>query len=130
MKQRIIFAVMIILVLVLTCFTSCEENNGASSINLEKEIIGEWEITKDSYSSYNDDYPASYLIFEANGNWYDELRGAYGGHDGAYFIEDNKITMSCGNWFSDYSYKISIENDILELQYKGYKPVYYERVEE
>ena len=115
------FKICILLVTVLiTTFSifSC----GASDENLKDSIIGSWVLTEDSEPSFSDDYPSKEITFESNG------RCQIGGYLGQYYIENDIIVMDCNNWFYEREYKISIKDGLLKLQYRGYSPVYYERI--
>ena len=110
---------------------SCEAVDGENVTedeNLKEEIIGTWSLTKDSEDAYSSDYPDSKLTIKEEGIWKSPIldSGHYG--NGHYYIEEGIIVMNCRNWFSEREYKISIEDGLLKLQYKGYTPVYYLRI--
>ena len=100
-----------------------EETKENNSGNLGKKIIGEWKLTAESKSAFSDDYPGSCLTFYADGSW-----DNYGDYSNQYFISGNTITMNSSNWFSEMIYTVSIDDNVLKLQYKGYPPVYYDKI--
>ncbi len=91
--------------------------------DLKKDIIGQWKITDASKKIRdNDFYPEkSTITFSENGTW-------DGKKNNTYVIYDNCLVLDSDKLVFQYTYVISIENNILKMEYPGATPIYYERV--
>ncbi len=109
------------------CLSAC----GTKSVNvtenifekpLSELIIGEWHLTEESKDVSQWNYPeVSVLKFSDDGTWNDKSTNTY-------MIAENTIVMDGSNFVFQYTYQISIENDILMLLYPGDEPLYFEKV--
>ena len=127
LKTSILLLVTLLIAFALFSCSGIVDENVTDDEELKEEIVGTWNLIKDSEDAYSSDYPDSKLTIKEDGIWKSPIldRGHYG--NGHYYIEDGIIVMNCRNWFSEREYKVSIEDGLLKLQYKGYTPVYYQR---
>lgn len=94
----------------------------ACGASLEEEIIGEWHLTEESESvDQSAFYPeVSVLIFSEDGTWNNVQTNTY-------VVADGTVTMDARGLVHQYTYIVSIENDVLMLQYPGATPLYFQR---
>ena len=102
--------------LIMLSVTACGES-------LERAIIGEWHLAEESKSvDQSAFYPeVSVLIFSEDGTWNNVKTNTY-------VVADGTVTMDARGLVHQYTYIVSIENDVLMLQYPGATPLYFERV--
>ncbi len=120
MKKVLFIFIMLCLVL---SMISC------GSSNLEKEILGEWQIVEASkrIRRANDCYPEEdILFFGGDGCWNhaetNTYRIYYDEYDGAHLVMDSdKLAFQ-------YTYLIGIGENVLEICYPSKSPIFYERV--
>ncbi|MBE6808498.1 MAG: hypothetical protein E7524_03415 [Ruminococcaceae bacterium] len=97
-----------------------KKNVQEESVDIKKEIIGEWHLTKESENvDQGDFYPETdILIFSNNGTWNNK-------ETNTYIISDKSITMDSRWWAHQYTYNISISDGKLMLQYPGAEALFF-----
>ncbi len=91
-------------------------------VNIKEEIIGEWHLSEKSKHVDQEFYPEeNVLIFSEDGTWNNKKTNTY-------IIADESIVMDSRWWASQYTYVISISDDVLMLQYPGEEALYFNKV--
>lgn len=103
-----------------------------AEVDIKEAIIGTWKITEGSKNVNREYYPEQdYLLFTANGAW-DNKNSADANWNpkksNTYIISDGTIVIDSNDLVYQYTYLISISDNILKLQYPGEEPLYFERV--